>query len=128
MTLGGMETLYKNIKELQDKLTISKYFGVKKTAVFEQYIETVRRVRNICAHGGILFDLSLPKGITNGPAGRFSIHHSHKLTATIQVIEFLLQTVSKNRVKDMQQDIKEAFDRAISKNPKLKSTIMPPQV
>jgi abortive infection bacteriophage resistance protein len=124
MTIGGMETLYKNIKELQDKLTISKYFGVKKTAVFEQYIETVRRVRNICAHGGILFDLSLPKGITNGPAGRFSIHHSHKLTATIQVIEFLLQTVSKNRVKDMQQDIKEALDRAISKNPKLKSTII----
>ena len=124
MTLGGMETLYKNIKELQDKLTISKYFGVKQTAVFEQYIETVRRVRNICAHGGILFDLSLPKGITNGPAGRFSIHHSHKLTATIQVIEFLLQTVSKNRVKDMQQDIKEALDRAISKNPKLKSTII----
>ena len=32
--------------------------------------------------------------------------------------------VSKNRVKDMQQDIKEALDRAISKNPKLKSTII----
>jgi abortive infection bacteriophage resistance protein len=119
-----METLYKNIKELQDKLTISNYFGVKQTAIFEQYIETVRKVRNICAHGGILFDLSLPKGITNGPAGRFCIHHSHKLTAAIQVIEFMLQTVSKNRAKEMQQDIKEALERAISKNPTLKSTII----
>ena len=40
-----------------------------RTSVFANYINTVRKLRNNCAHEKVLFDMTLPQAIGDGPCG-----------------------------------------------------------
>lgn len=123
MTFGNIEKLYLNLKSPADKLDICRHFGVNQTAIFENYIKTVRTLRNICAHGGVLFDMRLPLGIKNGPAGRFSRIDGHNLCGALKVVEYLLGKVSCNRLNDMRSDISDALSVLYMHNKNLEATI-----
>lgn len=109
MTLGGMLTLYRNLKSVQDKRDISLYFGVNQTAIFENYMETVRCVRNICAHGAVLYDARMHQLIKTGPAGKVTREETHSLSGAIKVISYLIGKVSRNRQHDMIVELNKAF-------------------
>ena len=119
MTFGNVLKLYQSLKNLDDKLIICKHFGINQTAVFENYMETIRVIRNKCAHGSPLFDLSLCKSIKNGPAGRFPIGTAQKLPAAIDVILYMLGTISQNRKKDLLKGLSEIYRIAIEKSPEI---------
>lgn len=123
MTLGDMASLYKNLKNIDDKSEICQHFGVRQSRIFENYIETIRLVRNTCAHGGVLFDIKLSKRVRNGPAGTFTAEDQYKLSAALKIVKYLLNIVSINRQKDMDADIRMAFDSLYSKNMNLRSTV-----
>jgi abortive infection bacteriophage resistance protein len=120
MTLGNVLKLYQNLKCLDDKRTISKHFGINQTAVFENYMETIRVIRNKCAHGSTLFDLSLCKSIKNGPGGTFPIGEAQRLPATIEIILYMIGTISQNRKNDLLTSLDEIYKTAISKSPDIK--------
>lgn len=101
MTLGEIQTLFENIIRVDDQLAISKTFHVNKTQVFINYIDTVRHLRNICAHGGVLYDMRLAQSIRKGPAGHFQGKEKNSLFGTLVVTHFLLEQVSENRAKEM---------------------------
>ena len=105
MTLGTVINLIAHIKNNDDKKEISKHFGINKTVIFECYINLIRRVRNICAHGNVLFDMSLPQSIRKGPAGKMSEEDYHNLKGAIQVTAYMLSCVSINRRNDMVHEI-----------------------
>ena len=119
MTFGNVLKLYQNLKSLDDKRTISKRFGINQTMVFENYMETIRIVRNKCAHGSPLFDLTLCKSIKNGPAGRFSNGEAGHLSAAIKVILYMIGTISQNRQHDLKQGIEEITAIALTKSPEI---------
>ena len=50
MTFGNIKSLYLNLKNPADKLDICRHFGVKQTAIFENYTKIVRTLRNTCHH------------------------------------------------------------------------------
>ncbi len=108
MTLGEVNSLYHNFKSADDKLLISRCFNVNNTTVFENYLEVLRVVRNLCAHGNVLFDLKLRKSIRKGPAG----NGGHDLKAATAVIRYLLKQVSTNREKEMVERINDAINDA----------------
>lgn len=116
MTFGNIELLYRNLKSIDDKLDICKHFGVNQTSVFESYLGTVRSLRNICAHGGVLFDLHLEKSIKRGPAGWFDRKDSSNLSSTLAVVDYFIGVISINRQKDMRDAISDARKKLLDKN------------
>lgn len=115
MSLGEVCMLYQNLKSVDDRLLISRCFGVNKTVVFENYLETIRVIRNLCAHGNVLFDLKLRKGVKKGPAFTVPRENNYNLWSVVEVVAFFLQRVSKTREKEMRENIELAIKEAEKK-------------
>lgn len=124
MTLGNLEVLYDNLRADQDKLMISRHFGEPAFATFKSYMMAIREVRNACAHGNVLFDLTLSQGIRTGAAcASFSPGTNQNLNGALKVIAFLLSKVSVNRETDMWQEIYKATATLYAKSPSLRQLI-----
>lgn len=95
MTLWEIVKLYENIKEVKNKEIISKEFHIKSPKVFKSYVETIRCLRNTCAHGDVLYDLSLAQKIANGPAST-TIDDANRssLFEAIKVVVYFLEQIS----------------------------------
>ena len=109
MTLGGMLTLYKNLKNVPDKRTVSLHFEVNQTAVFENYMETIRCIRNICAHGSVLYDARMHQLIKSGPAGKIMTDEAYRLGGAIKVISYMIGRISSNRQHDLIIELNKAY-------------------
>lgn len=105
MTLGGTLALYEHLKDIEVKRIISGHFGIRDVRVFENYMNVIRIARNTCAHGGVLFDLSLPQSIANGPSLSFRGSEKHNLKGVMTVIGFVLRQISENRWVEMNDRI-----------------------
>ena len=77
---------------------------------FFRLLHTVRQVRNICAHSGILFDYTLPLSVNSIPQIAYNIGDRNSLDASIKVIGFFIQCISENRFNDFQNEIKSFFN------------------
>lgn len=124
MTLGNVGKIYHNLKDLQDRQTISKHFGVNQTKVFDNYLETIRHLRNKCAHGNVLYDAIIPKGIKCGPAGKVTNDNYESMGAAINVLIFFIGIISLNRKRDLENDLNALFGRMEEKNPELLKLIL----
>lgn len=100
MTFGAILKLYKNLKDINLKLDIAKYYGFRSAKIFENNIETIILIRNSCAHSNVLFDLRTPKSIIDGPAGKLGIN-KNKLFGAIEIIKYMIGKVSKHREQDL---------------------------
>ena len=98
------------LKEGPLKCEISNLYGMSSPNNFLSYIDTVRKLRNYCAHGKVLFDKNLPEAISNGPLGYLG-NSKTQLFGAYRVLEYLLGQVSQNRVQDMKQEVKALFDK-----------------
>ncbi len=121
-TFGTIFNIYKNVKDEEIKKRISNKFGVISYAKFKSLLETVILVRNICAHGDVLFDLKTPKGIAVIPELNFNNKDRNSLDSCIKVVYYFLGHISKNRQKDMKRDIEEIFE-GVKNNKALKDIV-----
>ena len=109
MPFGTIINLYDNLKDQHLKCDIAKVYGISKPTVFSNYINTVRRLRNCCAHGKVLFDLSLPEAISKGPLGDLGGRKT-MLSGAYLVFRYFLQKISENRVIEMETKLQEAYN------------------
>lgn len=123
LTFGAIITVFANIKDQSVKQIIADKYGIKDLDKFFKLLHTVRLMRNICAHSGVLFDYSLPKSVSSIPQITFNKGDRNSLDASIKVIGFFIQTISENRYKEFQIDIKSFFDER-KKDPVLKQVII----
>lgn len=110
MTFGVIISIYDNLSDGGLRHDISASYGIQSPNQFSSYINAVRRLRNYCAHGNVIFDVCLPEAISNGPSGDLGSRKS-QLYGAYQVFKYLLGQVSTNRVVDMKQDVLNAFSR-----------------
>lgn len=110
MTLGNICSLYLNLKNRNVQYMIAAHYGCG-IGVFINYIETIRIIRNSCAHGSCLYNLSLAKAIKSGPAGPAIGDQRHNICGAINVISYIVGKISQNR----QRDMKEAIDKLLNK-------------
>lgn len=109
-TFGVVISLYDNLVDGGLKHEISKVYGMDSPNQFSNYINTIRRLRNSCAHGKVLFDMNLPEAISGGPMGNLSTRKT-MLFGAYQVFKYILSRVSPNRVNDMVLEVKQSFER-----------------
>jgi len=107
-SFGTTIMLYKNLKEVPLKCEISRLYGISSPNEFFSYIDTIRKIRNYCAHSKVLFDKNLPEAISNGPLGYLG-NSKTQLFGAYQVLEYLLGKVSQNRANDLREEIRALF-------------------
>ena len=122
MTFGAVMKLYEQLKERDDKIFIAHKLGIRQVVTFENYMHTVRHVRNTCAHGLLLFDMKLPQGIRRGPASN-SPSERYNLIGALRVIKYVMAQISSNRAKDMSEQVEKLYAKLCSSSPKLKPLI-----
>lgn len=124
MTLGNLEVLYDNLVLDIDKRIISTHFGEPATATFKTYMSAIREVRNACAHGNVLFGMTLTSGIRAGVAcPSFPAHTQQTFHGALRIIDYLMRRISVNRANDMWKEIYEATHLLYSKSPTLQPLI-----
>ncbi len=122
-TFGTISNIYKNVKDEEIKKRISNKFGVISYSKFKNLLETVILMRNICAHGDVLFDLKIPKAIAVIPDFNFNNGDRSSLDSCIKVIYYFLGQISVNRQLDMKRDIEGVFE-GVKDNPDLKEIVI----
>lgn len=112
MSLGIVIQLFNNLKDKDGILRsrISKHFGIGSPNQFSDYMDAIRRLRNSCAHGKVIFDYKVPGALTNAAPVKLNPSQTTNLSGTYEVLKFLLGRVSKNRVEEMRDRLKKAFD------------------
>ena len=112
MTFGSVLKLYKSIDNMDDKRMIAKHFGVGKVSVFESFMSTIHTLRNKCAHGSALFDLTLPDGISlKGPHLNLQGQDCQSLKGALTVLCYILSHISENRTRELTNELNSLYER-----------------
>ena len=122
MTFGAVMKLYEQLKEREDKILIANKFGIRQVVTFENYMHTIRQVRNTCAHGLLLYDLKLPQGIRRGPAAN-TPSERYNLIGALRVIKFIMKQIYSNRADELSASIKNLYEALCTESPNLKPLI-----
>ena len=109
-SFGTILTLFKALKDDEIKESIANFYGIRKVDKLTNHIETILLIRNICAHGGLLFDLNTPKGISFIPELQFNNNDRHSLDAAIKLIAFYIGKISKTRQTEFSELIAKTFN------------------
>lgn len=112
MSFGTIIKIYESLKSPRLQCEISAVYGMSHPSQFSNYINMVRKLRNYCAHGKVLFDLHLDEAIGNGPLGNLG-NRKTMLSGMHQVFRFFLGVVSVNRVKEMEEEMIRDFERIL---------------
>jgi abortive infection bacteriophage resistance protein len=110
-TFGSSLKLFRALKDESIKTIIASSYSLRSLAVFENFIQSVVYVRNMCSHGGVLYDLSQPKGINKIPENKYIFNNRHSLDASIKVIIYLLEQISKNRSIELKSKLNILFSK-----------------
>lgn len=114
MTLGNLTSLYKAIKDDEVKRMIASKYGCT-LKVFINYLDTIRVIRNKCAHGNCIYNIELAKGISAKPAG-INNDSRHNINGAISVIKYILGIISPNRRKELEQNIIDLMNASREKD------------
>ncbi|MBP3253142.1 MAG: Abi family protein [Bacteroidales bacterium] len=107
MTFGNVLTLYSNLNDSGLKQDIALHYGIKNVKIFENYMDTVRVIRNQCAHGRNLYDFKLRNAILKGPVKNIKDEKIHNICGALYVILFILGKISANRENELRNSVKE---------------------
>lgn len=108
MTLGNISSLYLSIKDENIKRQIANKYGCS-IRVFINYLETIRIIRNKCAHGNCIYNIETAKGIITKPAN-IPENSRHNINGIIRVIKYLLNKISINRKNELAQNIENLMN------------------
>ena len=108
MTIGNIITLYDSLKEPEAKDLVANTYGCSR-GVFYNYIETIRVLRNKCAHGGCIYRMDFPKGIKRLPAD-ISADCRHNIKGGIDVVKYMLGRISQTRKRELESEIYNLFN------------------
>lgn len=112
MTIGEILDLYDAISNTTSRLDICKQHGIRSIKTFDNYLTAVRRIRNRCAHGGVLFDYIASTALINkGPVDLSSVPDRTNLRGAIEVIKYLTGVVSTNRRADLELELRQLIDK-----------------
>lgn len=103
LTLGTLCRLYNSIKSEQTKTEIAAHYGCT-INTFENYLTTIRVIRNKCAHSACLYNLTLTYGVKLKPAD-IPNQTRQFISGAIGVIAYMLNTISCNRAEEFKQQI-----------------------
>ena len=110
MTLGNLCSLFNNLKDDNLKISIAKHYQCG-LGVFINYMETIRVIRNSCAHGSCIYNISLARAVKSSKQVPITADIRHNIRGVISVVRYILGMVSANRQSDMDKDISDLLNK-----------------
>ncbi len=115
-TLGEIHKLCQSLLDITLQKNIAAHYEVRNIDVFNSYINTIRVLRNLCAHGHNIYDLSLQKSIKAGNIPNMKGDEHHNLVGSLQVLLYLLSKISVHREQDLRKEIEELLKKNQTSN------------
>lgn len=116
MTFGNILTLYTNLLSRDLKREIAQLYNIPSIRVFENYFNTIRVIRNACAHVNHICDLKLSKSIKKGLIPNFPDENRQDICGIILVLIYILDSISENRKTELIDDFKKIIDNLDNKD------------
>jgi conserved hypothetical phage abiD protein len=110
-TFGSILKLFKNIKSIDLKRSIISQYDIKSIKTFSKYMDTIRIIRNISAHGGTFYDYQFAEEIPNNTLISFPKDKKFAPYTGVRVVLHFLKTISENRFLDAEREIKQLFEK-----------------
>lgn len=110
-TFGTNLNLYRNLKDSEIQKRVSKSFKIENPVKFQNIIGAMLQLRNACAHGDVLYDFNVPRGMPNIADFKFSSSDRQSISACIKVLKFLIYSISENRQKDLENELNSLFEK-----------------
>jgi abortive infection bacteriophage resistance protein len=113
---GSIFKIFESLTDEQIKKRISEKFGITNILKFEKTFRGIVHIRNRCAHGAILYNYYLPKSMPTLPLIVYQDDNRNNLRVVIQVVEYFLEHISKNRKNDFIKDINDCLNNIKQSN------------
>lgn len=123
MTFGSTELLYSSILDDKIRNKVRRHFGIKSHDTFCTYLRVCRTLRNKSAHANCLFDEVPYFFIPSKPAGILP-EEQNSLWASLKVIYYLIGTISQNRQREMEEDIKALATKLLDSGEKFHNVLL----
>lgn len=111
MTLGGVISLYTSLNNNDLKRKIASIYNINRVEVFENYINLIRDIRNVCAHSNVLYDFAPIMSIRKGPALMTDVVNNQNLRGAYKIIEYIIKQISINRYNDLRNEIRSLLEK-----------------
>lgn len=108
-TFGNVLTLFKSIKVREVRKSIYDRYKIRNERIFISYAETLRLVRNLCAHGHIVYDVKLRYGIYSGPAS-LAENEDSDIRGILKVTYYMLRQIDPAKEQKMRAEIKALLE------------------
>lgn len=122
LSFGDLIRLLENLKSRETKLMIYSFYGFNEDKTFPTYIEIVRCLRNICAHGHPVFDAVFPKSLRAGKLKKQlkgkALHEKFysNMQGALLAIQYLLYYLPNNKGNEFRDRMKEFFENMITED------------
>ncbi len=108
---GSVFKAYECILDQKIKGRISENLGIKPIDKFERIFRGLVHIRNRCAHGAILYNYYLPTSLPTIPKIDYVDDKRNNLRVVIQVVAYVLNSISENRKDDFISEINICLSR-----------------
>ncbi len=112
MTFGSILYLIESLKHVDLQQEIALSMGISNLKVFHSQMQTLRVIRNVCAHGHNLFDLKLAQSIKPGKIKGMEKGQRNSLAGGLMVIASILSSISSNRQHEFIDRVNGLLDNA----------------
>lgn len=102
VTLGTMCNLYDSLCSSGLRYDVARHFGIHQEGIFAEYMEVIRSLRNICAHGNVLYDYRPPQ-VRRGPAFDGRQAPPPNLYGALGIMEHFLKIISPRLLEEFQK-------------------------
>ena len=102
VTLGMMCNLYESLCSSGLRNDVARHFGIHQEGIFRDYMEVIRGLRNICAHGNVLYSYRPPQ-LRRGPAFEGRQAPPQNLYGALGVVEHFLKIISPRLLEEFRK-------------------------
>lgn len=103
-TFGNVLYLFRAIKDEDVRKLVYERYGIHKERTFLSYAETLKTIRNLCAHGHIVYDTKLRIGIKTGPAD-LAENEDSNIRGILKVIYYMLRQIDPKKEQDLREEL-----------------------
>lgn len=120
LSFGDLIRLIDNLKSNEAKLMIYGCYGFNDDKTFPNYIEVIRSLRNICAHGHPIFDHIMPRSFRAGKLKKelkgkvLPDNFYSNMQGALIVIQYLLYYLPNNKGEEFREQLKSFFAKKIT--------------
>ncbi len=108
MTLGTMCNLFESLNSAVLRQDVARHFGVRMESIFTDYMEVIRALRNICAHGNVLYSYRAHQ-LRRGPASGGQLP-AQNLHGALGVVTHFLGVISERLCGEFRDGLRRLIE------------------